>query len=293
MKVKKIETTKYRGWVHNIECGPDHNYIYNGCVVHNCGAGDYFVRSLTSDEIVSQVDYSIEQTGVDSRDIEKLQIMFMSMGEPMMNYKNLAFAIVELYDKYPNARLLISTIGPRVGYGPLILLSKEIPTIGLQFSIHESTDEARDKLIPFAEKLSLQEIAEVGKRWYETTGRKPFFNYCAGDHNTTDKDVENLRKLLDPYVFECTISVICERNQGLPAKNDHQVSLAQEFSEKMLNVGYNVRVFDPAGQDDIGGGCGQLFHVQNWMKENPNKIRPSVGNGLPIIHCPNSPTCKS
>lgn len=32
--------------------------------------------------------------------------------------------------------------------------------------------------------------------------------------------------------------------------------------------GYDCRIFDPAGQDDIGGGCGQLFHVQNWLKEH-------------------------
>ena len=38
----------------------------------------------------------------------------------------------------------------------------------------------------------------------------------------------------------------------------------------MLNTfisdGYNARIFDPAGQDDIGGGCGQLWFVQDWLK---------------------------
>jgi hypothetical protein len=40
------------------------------------------------------------------------------------------------------------------------------------------------------------------------------------------------------------------------------------FSQKFLEAGYNVRVFNPAGQDDIGGGCGQLFAVQKWFKEH-------------------------
>jgi hypothetical protein len=48
--------------------------------------------------------------------------------------------------------------------------------------------------------------------------------------------------------------------------------------------GYSTRRFDPAGQDTIGGGCGQLHYVQQWAKENPDKARPSVGRGLPIIH---------
>lgn len=40
-----------------------------------------------------------------------------------------------------------------------------------------------------------------------------------------------------------------------------------DFSQKMLDFGFSVRVFNPAGQDDIGGGCGQLWFVQKWMKD--------------------------
>ena len=54
----------------------------------------------------------------------------------------------------------------------------------------------------------------------------------------------------------------------------------------MLECGFDVRVFDPAGQDDIGGGCGQLWFVQDWMKKNPDKARPSIGYDLPVVHCP-------
>lgn len=260
----------------------------SGCPVgcRFCGAGDYFVKSFTSEEIVSQVDHSIEQTQVDPNNMERLQIMFMSMGEPMLNQRSLNDAIRELHRKYPKAALLVSTIGPRVNWMEFYQLSIDVPNVGLQFSVHESTDEARNKLIPFKNKLSLSGISHTGKYWYSLTGRNPFFNYCAGDHNTSDQDADRLLKLFDPNVWQCTISVICERNDGLPAKNDHQVSLAQSFSEKMLNRGFNVRVFDPAGQDDIGGGCGQLWFVQDWMKNHPDKARPSVGNGLPVIHTP-------
>ena len=260
----------------------------SGCPVgcRFCGAGDAFVRSLTTEEIIDQVDYSIAQTNTDPAVMGRLQIMFMSMGEPLLNFKNLEVAIRELYKKYPKAALLISTIGPLIDYNPVTLLSMEIPTIGLQFSIHKSTDEERNKLIPFAKKLKLVEIAMMGEHWKNCTGRKPFFNYCAADDNTSDQDVEKLRALFKPETWECTVSVICERNEGLPAKNDHQRDLATNFSSKMLEAGYNVRVFDPAGQDDIGGGCGQLWFVQEWMKNNPELVKPSVGNSLPVIHVP-------
>jgi 23S rRNA (adenine2503-C2)-methyltransferase len=35
-----------------------------------------------------------------------------------------------------------------------------------------------------------------------------------------------------------------------------------------LEHGYNTRIFNPDGQDDIGGGCGQLWYVQQWMREH-------------------------
>jgi hypothetical protein len=45
-------------------------------------------------------------------------------------------------------------------------------------------------------------------------------------------------------------------------------------------------VFDPAGQDTIGGGCGQLWFVQNWMHQHPDLAKPSIGRGLPERHAP-------
>ena len=55
---------------------------------------------------------------------------------------------------------------------------------------------------------------------------------------------------------------------------------------KMTNVGYDTRMFDPAGQDDIGSGCGQLWFVQNWMKQNEQLVKPSIGKGKEKIHTP-------
>ena len=260
----------------------------SGCPIgcRFCGAGDAFVRSLTTDEIVSQVDHLIEQTGVSASDMGRLQIMFMSMGEPMLNMKALIPALYRLYNTYPRTALLISTSAPRVNYSDIEDASVAIPTVGLQFSVHESTDDARNHLIPFKAKLSLSEIARQGEKWYDKTGRKPFFNYCAHDDNSSDDDADRLEQIFDPHVFEATVSVICERNDGLPASNEHQKSLAIDFAAKLVARGFNVRVFDPAGQDTIGGGCGQLWFVQQWMHNNANLAKPTVGRGLPEVHAP-------
>lgn len=260
----------------------------SGCPVgcRFCGAGDNFVRSLTADEIIAQVEHSIEQTGIQASEMKRLQIMFMSMGEPLLNLKGLIPALRELHKLYPNAALLLSTSAPSINYEPVREISMEIPTIGLQFSVHESTDAARDFLVPFKNKLTLQQIAREGQIWHDVTGRHPFFNYCAHDGNSSDADAARLRALFDPLIWNATVSVVCERSEGLPATNDHQRELASDFSLKLVERGFDVRVFDPAGQDTIGGGCGQLWFVQKWMQDHPDLARPSIGRGLPVIHAP-------
>jgi 23S rRNA (adenine2503-C2)-methyltransferase len=259
----------------------------SGCPIgcRFCGAGDLFVRSLTADEIVSQPTRLLADTGVDPKEMGRLQIMFMSMGEPLL-VPALIPALRRLHASYPNAALLISTSGPKVDLQPVIDISVEIPTVGLQFSVHESTDEARGKLIPFAKKMTLQEIAHAGLSWARATGRRPFFNYCAHDGNTSHEDAQRIFRLFNPAVWQATISVVCERDESVAAANARQRKLAIDFMEKLIHYGYSARCFDPAGQDDIGGGCGQLWFVQDWMREHPTLARPSIGRGIAVVHAP-------
>lgn len=260
----------------------------SGCPIgcRFCGAGDNFVRSLTAEEIVAQVQYLFADRNINTDEVKRCQIMFMSMGEPLLNLNHLSEAIIKLYELYPRFALLVSTSAPKANYEKFRELSCLIPTVGLQLSVHESTDDARDKLIPFKAKLDLEQIANEGTRWHEATGRRPFFNYCAHEGNTSVDDAFRLFRLFNPSIWECTVSVICERNESVAAANIRQRKLATDFMEKMMRYGFSTRCFDPAGQDDIGGGCGQLWFVQDWMKQHANLARPSIGSGLPVIHAP-------
>jgi 23S rRNA (adenine2503-C2)-methyltransferase len=261
----------------------------SGCPVgcRFCGAGDSFVRSLTAEEIVSQTKHLFADKDIDASKVERMQIMFMSMGEPLLNQRELIPAIRWLHDLYPKAALLVSTIGPKgIDYRPFIELSKEVPTVGLQFSVHESNDEDRDKLIPFKAKMSLAEIEFIGGMWHQETGRKPFFNYCAHENNSSEGDAVRIRNNFEPEVWEATISVICERDESVAAANKRQRELAANFQKLLVEQGFSTRMFDPAGQDDIGGGCGQLWFVQDWMKKNPQLAKASIGRIFPAIHTP-------
>lgn len=246
--------------------------VQSGCKVgcKFCGTGKFFVRDLSEYEIRKQIEVALSTIDCDTSEIEKFQIMFMSMGEPMNNYGQLRFAITLLADKYPNAQLLVSTSAPfgtERQWGDFIALSQRLPQVGIQFSVHESTDEARAKLIP-TDTCTLRQIASLGEMWAAFTGRRPFFNYCVHPGNSTMADAERLAKIFNPDVWEVTLSVICQKSESVKNSIDRQLDLIGGFQGLMLAKGFSLRVFNPAGQDDIGGGCGQLWYFQQWLKEN-------------------------
>ena len=252
--------------------------VMSGCPVGCtfCGTGSKFVRNLTSDEIVEQIDYVLQDKNlIDdiNEKCKKLQFMFMSMGEPMLNFDNVEKAIRILHKKYNNAQLLLSTIGvdDDETFGKIVKLSKEIPNVGLQFSIHKSNDADRNKLIPFAKKMNLLKIRDAGTVWWKETNRHPFLNYCVDGTNNTEEDYRNLTTIFSPVIFNFTFSVVCSSDETMKDASFRNLEVIKAFQDKFLEQGYNVRMFDPAGQDDIGGGCGQLWYVQKWLKDNGKK----------------------
>ena len=233
-----------------------------------CGTGKFFVRNLTANEIIEQVTTVLSTIDCDIQKVKKLQIMFMSMGEPFLNYENVKKAIIALAYIYPTAQLLISTSAPKAIKRSLfdfLHFSRSQPKVGLQFSVHESTDEKRGKLIA-SDTLSLANIGFVGELWAQHTGRRPFFNYCVHEGNNRQEDVNNLLRNFNPDVWECTLSVICEKDKTMQNAINETLDIIQDFLGNMRNAGYSLRVFTPTGQDDIGGGCGQLWYFQEWLK---------------------------
>lgn len=252
--------------------------VMSGCPVgcKFCGTGSKFVRNLTSEEIIEQINIVLKDKNL-INDInekcEKLQFMFMSMGEPMLNWDEVEKVIVKLNKKFSNAQLLLSTIGcdNDETFSKIIDLSKRIDKIGLQFSIHKSNDEERNEFIPFKKKMKLQKLRDAGIIWWKETGRHPFLNYCVDGTNNSEENFMELTNLFSPVIFNFTFSVVCSSDENMKEASFRNLEVIRNFQNKFLEKGYNVRMFDPAGQDDIGGGCGQLWYVQNWLKRWNNK----------------------
>jgi 23S rRNA (adenine2503-C2)-methyltransferase len=135
--------------------------------------------------------------------------------------------------------------------------------------MHAMYEEERDRIIPFKNKMGLRKLRDAGISWNQATGRQVFLNYCVG--TTIMFNLDRVFDMFSPINFALTFSVVCESENG--RKRDKVVqemttAMMYTIHQRSLSEGYNVRQFDPAGQDDIGGGCGQLWYVQQWMKEH-------------------------
>lgn len=247
--------------------------VQSGCKIGCtfCGTGKNFISNISAETIVHQIDSVLKDKNINELVLtcNKFQIMFMSMGEPMDNIDEVIKAIRILNVKYPNAQLLLSTIGMNndESFDKIIQISKDIDKVGLQFSIHKSNDEERNILIPFRKKYSLREIRDRGILWNKVTGRNVYLNYCVDDYNSRESDINNLKNLFSPLIFNFTFSVICEADETLKDSACKKINIIRDFEQSFINDGYNTRIFDPAGQDDIGGGCGQLWYVQKFLNK--------------------------
>lgn len=245
--------------------------VMSGCPVGCtfCGTGNRFIRNLTTEEIIDQITFILKSKQIKTDTVQRFQIMFMSMGEPMLNWNNVENAIYSLHQKYPNAELLISTIGvnaPGV-LSRIIKTSINIDKVGLQFSVHKSNDESRDILIPYKNKMKLHELRDAGIVWWKETGRKIYLNYCVTSDNHNETDFKALMALFSPLIFNFTFSVVCSSDETLREASHRNIDEIKQFQSNFIQHGYNTRIFDPAGQDDIGGGCGQLWYVQQWLNK--------------------------
>ena len=248
--------------------------VQSGCPVGCgfCGTGKYFVRNLTAEEIVGQIDYILRDKGIESinRSCAKFQIMFMSMGEPMLNWHEVEASIAGMYygHQWKNTQYLISTIGVDNDetFAEIIELSKEIPNLGLQFSIHRGFEHRRNELIPFKNKMNLRKLRDAGMTWNRVTGRKVYLNYCVTVENSTNQELSAIKDLFSPIIFNLTFSIVCNSDES--EKTNDDTTILQNVNRSFSKEGYNTRIFNPAGKDDIGGGCGQLWYVQDWLRKH-------------------------
>lgn len=149
-----------------------------GCPVkcRFCASGaDGLVRNLETYEIIEQMFHGIRKAG---RKPDNL--VFMGIGEGLLNFNNLRDALLALTEKYGFAqrRITVSTSGYVPGIYKLAELDRQFE---LAVSLHAPNDSMRAKLIPDAVRYSVAEILEACDFYQSKTGRIPTFEYTLID----------------------------------------------------------------------------------------------------------------
>ncbi len=213
---------------------------------------DGLARNLMPSEMLEQIYAISVHTG------ERVSnVVVMGSGEPMDNYDNLLQFLKLLTDEnglHISARnVTVSTCGivPNMRR-----LAKEHLQITLALSLHATTDEKRKKLMPIANKYSIEELMEACAYYFEQTGRRITFEYSlVGGVNDTKEDAEELIALAAP--LNCHINLIpvnpIKERDFVQSDTTH----IQAFKNRLERNRLNVTIRREMGRD-IDGACGQL-----------------------------------
>ncbi len=166
-----------------------------------CDAGSFYHGKLTAKEILDQIDYVVNEKFPDKIiPCEKFKIQFARLGDPALNMDVLK-VLKELPKRYNAKGLMpcISTIAPvncEDFFKELLTIKNSLYNKGnfqLQFSIHSTNEELRDKIIP-VKKWNFNKIAEYGNKFFKKGDRKITLNFAT----IKEKDISTA---IDPKII--------------------------------------------------------------------------------------------
>ncbi len=214
------------------------------------------MRNLTAAEIVDQV-VIIDQESREYFDRPLSNIVFMGMGEPLLNYNEVVGAIKKI--TLPEGlgmsprRITLSTSGiPKM----IEKLADEDLKIGLAVSLHSAREEVRNKIMPFSVKFPLTELLESLQYWYETTRSRITFEYIIWkDINDKKEDIDALVRFCKRVPSKVNIIEYNTIDDG-PYQQASQQAL-NAYIDALEKNGIIVNVRRSRGKD-IDAACGQL-----------------------------------
>ena len=213
---------------------------------------DGLVRSLKPSEMLDQIYAISHHMG------ERIaNIVVMGMGEPLDNFDNL-LKFIELITNRDG--LNISARNITVSTCGLVEKIRELAdkklAITLALSLHAASDEQRRKLMPVANRYSIEELMQACSYYFETTGRRISFEYSlvSGVNDTIEDAVRLsvLAKRVYAHINLIPVNPIKERDYRRGSRDE-----ILAFKNKHEKNGINVTIRREMGQD-IDGACGQL-----------------------------------
>jgi len=214
------------------------------------------MRNLNPDEIYDQVA-AINKESILYHNRKLSNIVFMGMGEPLMNYNNVLKSIEKITSPeglgMSPKRITVSTSGlPKM----IKKLADDDVKFNLAVSLHSAIDEVRSQIMPFSKTFPLKDLKESLEYWYEKTESRVTYEYVVWDGiNDTKEAIEALVRFCK-YV-PCKVNLI-EYNpiddgafqQAKPETINNYIS-----NLEMNDIIVNVR---RSRGKDIDAACGQL-----------------------------------
>lgn len=217
-----------------------------------------FQRNLTAGEIIGQVLLLIEENSLEAGEGGKqLNLVFMGMGEPLLNYDSVLEAVNLLADPEGTALSLAHMTLSTSGVVPGIRrLGEEAVRPKLAVSVNASNDEVRDRIMPVNRKWPLAELFEACREFPLRPREKLTFEYVLLDGvNDTLEDAVRLSKLIRGIPAKVNLIGL---NPGpeLPFATTPDDRILR-FQQTLIRNGIPAYIRKPRGRD-IFAACGQL-----------------------------------
>jgi len=220
-----------------------------------------FRRHMTTGEIVSQ--YLLTKRMVNNN-VGPRNMVFMGMGEPMLNLDNVIPAIRLLTDsagiEVSPRRITVSTSGIVPG---IERLGREDLGVNLAISLNASNNEFRSRIMPINKAYPIEKLLEACRNFPLRNRRRIMFEYVMlGGENDSLKNAKELAELLED--IPCKINLIpWNPDANLPFKRPEE-DVIRRFQQELLDRNFTVSVRYSKGVD-IGAACGQL--AGHWQAE--------------------------
>jgi 23S rRNA (adenine2503-C2)-methyltransferase len=217
------------------------------------------LRNMTAQEMYMQVALALEEERAAGGRQKLDQVALAGMGEPLLNYEQVITAASLLRRDGLTDTVSVSTSGivPRI-YD--LATTAETAVNKLFISLHATTEEIRNRLVPTNKKYTIPTVLEAARYYYERVGVKVTATYLVFKNiNDTDEDLMRLITLLDPRIFIIQLS---EWNSIADTRFEPSPRI-DFFYERLTQEGFDIFVQRSKGRD-IAGGCGQLQsrHIQ-------------------------------
>ena len=218
------------------------------------------MRNLNPDEIYDQV-VAIDKESRLYHDKPLSNIVFMGMGEPLMNYKNVLESIEKITSDeglgMSPKRITVSTSGvPKM----IKKLADDEVKFNLAVSLHSAIQETREQIMPFAKNFTLPDLREALEYWYSKTKRKITYEYIVWKGiNDKWEDIEALVTFCK-YV-PCKVNIIEYNPIDDGEFQQASATVIDDYIEALEHDRIPVTVRRSRGKD-IDAACGQLANKQ-------------------------------